>query len=273
MKKTISYLSASLTTLILLTSCGNNQNPSTSTMDSTKTATGVVQSNFGETDGKKVSLYTLTNNKGTQVTITNYGATITSFVTADKTGAKNSIVLGFNKVDGYLAKPPYFGATIGRYGNRIGKATFKLDGTTYNLKANNGKNHLHGGDKGFDKVVWDVAPFADSATSITLNYLSKDGEEGYPGNLKVGVTFTLTNENELSINYTAETDKPTVLNLTNHSYFNLTGSVANTILDHIMMIDADKYTPVDGGLIPTGELKPVAGTPFDFTKPTKIASA
>ena len=272
MKKTISYLSASLTTLILLTSCGNNQNPSTSTMDSTKTATGVVQSNFGETDGKKVSLYTLTNNKGTQVTITNYGATITSFVTADKTGAKNSIVLGFNKLDGYLAKPPYFGATIGRYGNRIGKATFKLDGTTYNLKANNGKNHLHGGDKGFDKVVWDVAPFADSATSITLNYLSKDGEEGYPGNLKVGVTFTLTNENELSINYTAETDKPTVLNLTNHSYFNLTGSVANTILDHIMMIDADKYTPVDDGLIPTGELKAVAGTPFDFTTPTKIGA-
>lgn len=272
MKKTISYLSVTLGALVLLTSCGNNENNSTSTMDSTKIAASVVQSDFGETGGKKVSLYTLTNDKGTQVTITNYGATITTWITADKSGAKSNIVLGFNKLDGYLASSPYFGATIGRYGNRIGKATFKLDGTTYNLKANNGKNHLHGGEKGFDKVVWDVAPLVDSISSITLNYLSKDGEEGYPGNLKVGVTFTLTNDNELSINYTAETDKPTVLNLTNHSYFNLTGSVSNSILNHEMMIDAAKYTPVDDGLIPTGELKAVAGTPFDFTKSTKIGA-
>jgi aldose 1-epimerase len=160
---------------------------------------------------------------------------------------------------------------IGRYGNRIGNARFTLDGQTYTLAANDGKNHLHGGNKGYDKVVWDAA-FSDSIPAVTLSYLSKDGEEGYPGNLKIAVTYTLTDDNELLIDYNAETDKATPVNLTNHCYFNLTGDVKNTILDHSLQIDADNYTPVDATLIPTGEIKSVKGTPFDFTKAEKIGA-
>lgn len=229
----------------------------------------VAKQNWGEVDGKPVNLYTLTNTNGVQVKITNYGGTVTSWVTQDRNGNKSSVVLGFDSLSGYLAKPPYFGALIGRYGNRIGKGVFKIDTATYHLATNNGENHLHGGNKGFDKVVWDATP-ADSTASLTLTYLSKDGEEGYPGNLKVTVVYTLTDDDELLINYSAETDKPTVVNLTNHSYFNLTGDVTNTILNHELQINADKYTPVDKGLIPTGELKEVKGTPFDFLQPHKI---
>ena len=272
MKKLIGYLPFTILSASLFTSCGNNENKAAAASDSTTVKTGIVQSDWGETDGKKVFLYTLTNSKGTQVKISNYGGTITSWVTADKNGGKSSIVLGFDKLDGYLEKPPYFGATIGRYGNRIANAKFTLEGKTYTLAANNGKNHLHGGLKGFDKVVWDAAAIADSVPSLTLNYVSKDGEEGYPGNLTVAVTFTLSNDDELQIDYKAETDKTTVLNLTNHSYFNLTGDVSNTILNHSLMIDADRYTPVDTTLIPTGELKAVKGTPFDFTVARKIGS-
>lgn len=229
----------------------------------------VTVADWGSTDGKKVSLYTLTNSKGDVVTITNYGGIVTSWICADKKGGKSNVVLGYDKLDGYLAKPPYFGAIIGRYGNRIGKATFKIDTSTYRLAANDGQNHLHGGNKGFDKVVWDAIP-GDSTASLTLTYLSKDGEEGYPGNLDVKVVYTLTDDNELLMDYTATTDKPTVVNLTNHCYFNLSGDVSNTVLGNTLQVQADQYTPVDAGLIPTGELKAVKGTPFDFLQPHTI---
>jgi len=230
------------------------------------------QEKWGTVDGKDVYLYTLTNKSGATIKITNYGGIVTSWVTPDKNGKSTSIVLGFDSLSGYLAKPPYFGAIIGRYGNRIAKGSFKIDTTTYTLAKNNGVNHLHGGDKGFDKVVWHglTKKSSPSSTSITLHYVSLDGEEGYPGNLKVDVTYTLTDENELSIEYSAETDKPTVVNLTNHSYFNLTGDPSKTILDHSLQVNADKYTPVDKGLIPTGELKEVKGTAFDFLQPHTI---
>lgn len=268
-------------TLLALTmiSCGNdnNKNGSETKNDSTNTTTtnmktGIQQADWGESDGKKVYLYTLTNKNGTQVKISNYGGTITSWIAPDNKGNKSDIVLGFNDLKGYRSNSPYFGATVGRYGNRIADAKFTLDGKTYKLAANNGKNSLHGGLKGFDKVVWDAAPISDATSSLTLNYLSKDGEEGFPGNLRVSVKFTLSDENELKIVYDAETDKATPVNLTNHSYFNLTGDASNTILNHVLMIDADRYTPVDATLIPTGELKPVKGTPFDFTTPHKIGA-
>ncbi len=276
MKKSIFFLPFASLFALTIISCGNDNNKNgsdTAKSDTTKNDVmkkGIIQADWGESDGKKVYLYTLTNNKGAQVKISNYGGTITSWVTPDSKGNKSSIVLGFNELKGYLAHPPYFGATVGRYGNRIANGKFTLDGKTYKLAANNGKNSLHGGLKGFDKVVWDAAPLADNTPSLTLNYLSKDGEEGYPGNLKVSVKFSLSDADELKIEYNAETDKATPINLTNHSYFNLTGDVSNTILNHVLMIDADRYTPVDTSLIPTGELKPVKGTPFDFTTPHKI---
>ncbi len=231
---------------------------------------GITKTDWGSVDSNKVYLFTLTNKKGTQVKITNYGGIVTSFIAEDKSGNKSSIVVGFDSLGSYLRKPPYFGALIGRYGNRIGDATFVLDGEKYTLAANNGKNSLHGGLKGFDKVVWDSGVINDSIPSLSLNYNSKDGEEGFPGNLKVNVQYTLTDDNELKIEYNAETDKATPVNLTNHSYFNLTGDVSNTILNQTLTIDADNYTPVDSTLIPTGEIKPVKGTPFDFTKPKRI---
>lgn len=271
MKKYFLYHLLLFSTTIFFMSCANNNETQTAeTTDSTTVKKGgIMTTDWGETDGKKVSLYTLTNKNGVQVKITNYGGIVTSWITPDKNGAKSDIVLGFDSLQGYLSKPPYFGAIIGRYGNRIGKAQFKLDGNTYKLAANNGVNSLHGGEKGFDKVVWDATASSDN-TSLTLNYLSKDGEEGFPGNLKVTVTYTLTDDDELLIQYDAETDKATPVNLTNHSYFNLTGDVSNTILNHTVWIDADKFTPVDNTLISTGELKPVKGTPFDFTTPHRI---
>jgi len=233
---------------------------------------GITKAEWGEADGKKVYLFTLVNNKGTEVKISNYGGIVTSFITEDKNGKPSNIVVGFDSLASYLQKPPYFGALIGRYGNRIGDAAFTLNGTAYTLAANNGKNHLHGGLKGFDKVVWDATVVNDSLPQLTLAYVSKDGEEGYPGNLKVLVQYSLTDNNELKIEYNAETDKATPLNLTNHSYFNLSGDVSSTILNHSLQIDADRYTPVDTTLIPTGELKPVKGTPFDFTTAQRIGS-
>jgi aldose 1-epimerase len=238
--------------------------------DTASTAEKVTKVSWGEADGKPVDLYTLTNKNGVEVKITNYGGTVTSWKTKDRNGNSSNIVLGFDSLSGYLAKPPYFGALIGRYGNRIGNATFKIDTTTYKLAANNGVNHLHGGEKGYDKVVWDAAPATDSTASLNLTYLSKDGEEGYPGNLNITVIYTLTDDDELLIDYSATTDKATPVNLTNHCYFNLTGDVSNTILDHRLQVNADRFTPVDAGLIPTGELKAVTGTPFDFLQPHKI---
>ena len=275
MKKTIDHLMLGILITGVFASCSGNSTNQKETSDSTKTTTsimktGIQQADWGESDGKKVYLYTLTNKNGSQVKISNYGGTITSWVTADNKGNKSSIVLGFGELKGYLAHPPYFGATVGRYGNRIANAKFTLDGKTYKLAANNGKNSLHGGLKGFDKVVWDAAPLADNTPALTLNYLSKDGEEGYPGNLKVSVKFSFSDDDELKIEYNAETDKATPINLTNHTYWNLTGDVSNTILNQTITIDADRYTPVDTSLIPTGELKPVKGTPFDFTSPHKI---
>ncbi|CAN5406711.1 galactose mutarotase [soil metagenome] len=249
-------------------SCNDNAK----TTNQMETKTGITKAPFGTADGKEVFLYTLTNNKGMQVKISTYGGVVTSWVAPDKAGVKSSIVLGFDSLSGYLAKPPYFGALIGRYGNRIAKGKFKIDGTEYTLPANNGPNSLHGGLKGFDKVVWDASTENDSVPALMLSYLSKDGEEGYPGNLKVDVKYSLSDDDELKIEYNATTDKPTVINLTNHSYFNLTGNSDSTILDHNMMINADNYTPVDATLIPTGEIKSVKGTTFDFTSPEKIGS-
>lgn len=259
----------SLITMVTFISC-NSKPGETSSSESATTAAAVAQKDWGEIDGKKVYLYTLTNKNGDVVSITNYGGIITSWVTPDKSGNKSSIVIGFDSLGSYLKQPPYFGALVGRYGNRIGKATFKIGDNTYKLAANNGPNSLHGGLKGFDKVVWD-ASVADSTTpSLTLKYLSKDGEEGYPGNLDVTVVYTLSDDNGLKIDYSATTDKATPVNLTNHSYFNLTGTTTNTILDHSLQIDAGNYTPVDKTLIPTGEIKAVKGTPFDFTTAKKI---
>lgn len=231
---------------------------------------GVTQTSWGEFDGKKVELYTLVNHNGDTVTITNYGGTVTSFVVPDKNGGRSSVVIGFDSLQPYLQKPPYFGALIGRYANRIGGAQFTLNHNEYKLNPNDGKNTLHGGLKGFDKVVWDVSVPSDSIPSIELTYLSKDGEEGFPGNLKAMVKYTLTDDDGLKIEYNAETDKPTPVNLTNHSYFNLSGSVKNSILNETVWIDADKYTPVDSTLIPTGKISEVKGTPFDFTTAKKI---
>ena len=220
-----------------------------------------------------MQLFTLTNAKGMEVAITNYGGIIVSVKVPDRAGKPGDVVLGFDKLDGYTATPPppYFGALIGRYGNRIGGAKFKLNGTEYTLPKNNGDNCLHGGKRGFDKVVWRAAPAA-GGRSLELSYVSPDGEEGFPGNLTVQVTYSLNDNNELGIEYGATTDKLTVVNLTNHSYFNLAGQGEGDILGHQMMIAADQFTPVDKGLIPTGELRSVQGTPFDFRQPTAIGA-
>lgn len=263
MKTIAGFLSGFTVLITTFMSCTN-------TATNTAVSAGISKQAFGEADGKAVDLYTLTNKNGVQVKISTYGGVVTSWVTPDKNGKTSSIVLGFDSLSGYLAKPPYFGALIGRYGNRIANGKFKIGDSTYTLATNNGKNHLHGGNKGFDKVVWTAGAINDSVPSLELSYLSKDGEEGYPGNLNVKVVYTLNNDNELDIVYDATTDKSTPVNLTNHSYFNLTGDHANTILDHQLQIDADYYTPVDSSLIPTGELKAVKGTAFDFTTPHRI---
>lgn len=229
---------------------------------------------FGKSpDGKEVFVYTLKNSNGVEARIMTYGGTLLSLKVPDKDGKIADVVLGYDSLSQYVANSPYFGALIGRYGNRIGNARFKLEGKEYTLAANNGPNSLHGGIKGFDKVVWKVNE-ADSkpGTSLALTYLSKDGEEGYPGDLSVEVVYTLTDSNELRIDYKATTDKPTVLNLTNHSYFNLAGAGNGNVLKHVLMIDADRFTPVNSTLIPTGKLESVKGTPMDFTKPTPIGA-
>jgi len=230
-------------------------------------AAKLTRADWGKTDGVAVSLFTLTNAKGMEVKITNYGGIITSIKVPDAKGALGDVVLGFDSLDEYVAKNgPHFGATIGRYGNRIGKAKFTLAGKEYKLAANNGANSLHGGIKGFNKVVWTARELPDGR--LELSYLSKDGEEGFPGNLKSTVTFSLSDTNALRIEYAATTDKETVVNLTNHTYFNLKGD--GDILGHRVAINASRFTPVDAGLIPTGELRNVAGTPFDFNNPHTI---
>ena len=233
---------------------------------------GVSHSAFGQTgDGKAVELYTLTNRNGVEVRAMTYGAIITSIRVPDRNGAIGDIVLGFDTLAGYLKDSPYFGAVVGRYGNRIAKGQFVLDGRTYKLAVNNPPNHLHGGVKGFDKNVWSARPLDGPAgVGVAFTRLSPDGEEGYPGNLNATVTYTLTDKNELVVKYEATTDKSTPVNLTQHTYFNLAGK--GDILQHELMLNADRYTPVDPTLIPTGELAPVDATPFDFRKPTAIGA-
>jgi aldose 1-epimerase len=229
---------------------------------------------FGTTpDGKTADLYVLTNKNGMEVSITNFGGIVVSVKVADKQGKFADVVLGFDTLDGYVADKSYFGALVGRYGNRIGGAKFGIDGVTYTLPKNNGENCLHGGIKGFNKMLWDARDVSNGdEPALELKYTSKDGEEGFPGNLMTTVVFTLTNKNELKINYSATTDKKTVVNLTNHSYFNLAGQGNGDILKSVLRVNADKFTPVDAALIPTGELKSVEGTPFDFRKPTEIGA-
>ena len=228
--------------------------------------TRLEEQNWGTAEGQPVKLYTLKNRKGTAVKVTNYGLVITEIQTADRHGALTNVVLGFDTLEQYLKGHPFFGAIAGRVANRIANGKFTLDGKEYTLAVNNGPNHLHGGRKGFDKAVWEARPLpaGESEQGIEFHYLSKDGEEGYPGNLDVTVTYTLTDDNELRIDYRATTDQATPVNLTNHSYFNLAGH--GDTLGTEIEIKADRYTPTDRTLIPTGELAPVKGTPLDFTK-------
>jgi aldose 1-epimerase len=222
-------------------------------------------------DGTVVNVYTLKNASGMEVKAIDYGIRITSLKVPDRAGAFADVVLGFDTLEGYLQDNPYFGAIVGRYGNRIGKGQFTIDGKKYLLAKNNGPNHLHGGLKGFDKVVWSATP-VQGQNAVAFTRTSPDGEEGYPGNLTMKVTYTLTDANELMVDFLATTDKTTPVNLTQHSYFNLAGHGSGSHLDHVVTINADRYTPVDSTLIPTGDLAPVEGTPFDFRKPTAIGA-
>jgi aldose 1-epimerase len=223
-------------------------------------------------DGREVHQYTLENRSGVTAQIISYGATVTSLKVPDRNGKMEDVVLGYDSLQGYIDGTTYFGAIVGRYGNRIGKGRFQLDGKDYQLTVNDGENHLHGGKTGFNKVLW-AAKAGDSAeSSLQLQYVSRDGEEGYPGTVTLKVTYTLTDKNELRIDYEGTTDKPTILNPTQHSYFNLSGSFDKTILDHLLMIESDGITPVDKGLIPTGQIENVAYTPMDFRSPMAIGA-
>ena len=281
-------LALSCSGLLALAACGTNNTATDqaatdaaalATVDSTQTKSAAMPSSaaFGKTtDGTEVQLFTLTNANGAKATISNFGGTLTSLLVPDKDGKMGDVILGFDNVSGYQSPEfrksnPYFGALIGRYGNRIAKGKFTLEGKAHTLATNNGANTLHGGKVGFDRVIWNAEPSASAeGQSLKLTYLSKDGEEGYPGNLNVTVVYTLTNANALKIAYTATTDKTTVVNLTNHAYFNLSHGTSKNILAHEVTLPADRYNVVDAGLIPTGELRPVAGTPFDFTTPHAI---
>lgn len=241
-------------------------------MNSTKME--IKKERFGTTaDGQEVDLYTMSHGEVMKVKITNYGGIVTELWVPDKKGKMGDVVLGFDSLKQYLATHPYFGCLVGRYANRIAKGKFTLDGVRYTLATNNNGNHLHGGLKGFDKAVWQAEPAqGNDSVSLKLTYLSKDGEEGYPGNLTVNVIYTLSKKNELNISYSAKTDKATVVNLTHHSYFNLTGARSGDVLKHEMMVNANRYTAVDKELIPTGEVPPVKGTPMDFTIPHPIGA-
>ncbi len=232
----------------------------------------ITTASFGSApDGKPVEIYTLRNGSGMEVRVATYGGIIVSLTVPDRDGRFADVVLGYDNLNGYLKSSPYFGALVGRYANRIGGAKFALNGKTYTLAQNNGAHSLHGGINGFDKAVWDAAVIESAkGPALELSYLSQDGEEGFPGNLTVKAVYTLTNENELSLDFTATTDAPTLCNLTSHSYFNLAGK--GDVLAHEVYINASRFTPVDAGLIPTGELKSVNGTPFDFRKPTAIGA-
>jgi aldose 1-epimerase len=257
MKKQVLAFFAALS---LLAACNSNK-----TEDASAVKAGISEKSFGTIDNEAITQYTITNANGMQVSIINYGGTVTNLITPDKDKKMGDVVLGFDSLSGYLQKGnPYFGCLVGRYGNRIAKGKFTIDGQTYQLPLNNNGNTLHGGLKGLDKVVWQASkPAGDS--SLLLTYTSKDGDQGFPGNLKVEVVYTLTADNSLEIAYSATTDKATPVNLTNHCYFNLSAGREGTILNHEVMMNADKYTAVDTLLIPTGQLPDVKGTPMDFT--------
>ena len=256
--------------LALAGGCTRESSPSSTPMPTARLTTET----FGRTtDDQAISLVTLRNLNGMEVRVMTYGGIIVSLKTPDKTGHVDDIVLGHDDAAGYFANSPYFGVIVGRYGNRIAKGAFTLEGHTYQLATNNGANHLHGGKKGWDQAVWAADPFQDArGVGVVLSHTSPDGDEGYPGTVNAKVTYTLKDDNQLVVDYSATTDKPTVINLTQHSYFNLTGGKSPDILGHELMINADRYTPVDDGLIPTGELAPVQGTPFDFRAATKIGA-
>ncbi len=243
-------------------------------MISRKRGDGIAKKQFGTLpDGRDVELYVLTNHNGMRASITTFGGIVTSLTAPDRNGRFADVVLGFDDLDGYLVGHPYFGAIVGRYGNRIAKGRFTLDDQDYVLARNNNGNHLHGGVAGFDKAPWLARPRSrPEGPQLRLTRVSADGEEGYPGRLDVTVDYTLTHENELRIDYRATTDKPTHVNLTNHSYFNLSGPGGGDILSHEMLVNADHFTPVDDGLIPTGEIREVEGTPMDFRKPVTVGA-
>ena len=272
----LSYLkpvAVAVAACVILSSCGGSGGKNTPE-PKPEVKPQLIKSEFGKTaDGVPVDLYTLTNKNGLEVGVMTYGATVTRIKTPDRKGHFDDVVLGFDSLDGYLGKHPYFGAVVGRYGNRIAKGHFRLDGKDYKLAINNGPNSLHGGLKGFDKVVWTARDASTpNAPAVELTYLSKDGEEGYPGNLSVTVKYTLSDANEVQLDYSATTDKDTVTNITNHTYFNLGGPGFNDILTHTVRLRAARFTPVDSTLIPTGKEIPVVGTPFDFSNPAAIGS-
>jgi aldose 1-epimerase len=279
MQLKITYLSVLAATLFTVTACNNSGggSESKSASDTAKSNENMQtmipdRKNFQSTiDGKKTDLYVLKNHNGMTAAITNYGGRLVSLLVPDKNGKLTDVVVGFKSVEDFeKSTEPYFGATIGRFGNRIAKGKFTLDGKQYTLYTNNGHNTLHGGKKGFQAVVWDAKQVNDSALELT--YLSKDMEEGFPGNLNVKVIYSLTQDNGFRCEYEATTDKKTVINLTNHAFYNLNGEGSGSIEGHIVQIYADKFIPVDSTLIPTGKLAPVAGTPFDFKKPQSVGS-
>jgi aldose 1-epimerase len=255
--------------LVLIAACAG-----LGVLSSAQGALMVKQEAFGSLpDGRTVELYTLTNARGMEVRIMTYGGIIVSVQAPDKNGHFAEITLGFDTLASYVAKNPFFGALVGRYGNRIGDAKFTIDGTEYRLARNDGANSLHGGLKGFDKVLWQAQSFQKTGEAgLVLKYTSADGEEGFPGALQVTVTYTLNDNNVFSLDYRATTDKPTPVNLTNHTYFNLSGEGSGSILGEELMLNADHYTPVDAALIPTGKIASVKGTPLDFTTPTAIGA-
>lgn len=270
-----SLTSLGVLAVIGFTSCqsGNKKSSSTDSLkgDSITVVKLVADSFKKEIDGKQTALYTLKNNNNAEAIFTNYGGRLVSLLVPNKDGKLVDVVVGFKSVNDYeKSTEPYFGATIGRYGNRIAKGKFTLEGKTYSLFTNNGQNTLHGGKKGYQYVVWDATQ--QNANTLVLHYLSKDGDENFPGNLDVKVTYTLTDDNELKMDYEAKTDKTTIVNLTNHAFFNLNGDGSGEILEHEVQIYADEYTPVDSTLIPTGKIEKVKGTPFDFTKATTIGA-
>ncbi|WP_018478674.1 aldose epimerase family protein [Pontibacter roseus] len=254
-----------------ISGCSSPEQQNEQTISTDEAVTMNIKSEpFGTApDGQEVRLFTLTNATGMTVKITNYGAIVTSIMTPDRDGNLGEVALGFDSVDGYVPNDPHFGGVVGRYANRIAKGRFTLDGQEYKLATNDAPNHLHGGNIGFDRVVWTAEDLHDQ-NAIRLTYVSRDGEEGYPGNLRAVVTYTLTDDNGLRIEYEATADKATPVNLTNHSYFNLSAGKEKDILKHVLTIHADQYTATDKMLIPTGELAPVEGTPYDFTEPQSV---